>query len=221
MNVHGDALCFLVMGPSLLQRLAVDGWWRFAAVGGWRLAAICGWRLVAVGGGWRLVIPRGCPEGLSLESEFSRTALPAHGTPHPHPFPWIPAIPPTPATCADLCRPSRMSCAQNASGGGRAPISAAPKSGKEIAGVRPTQPEGWRVAAALLGLLLLGRTATGGGTAAWAPPPDPPTTQKIFASEKNEIYQMGPKLEVNLTSRTPFFLASDPPTHPPIHPPER
>ena len=40
-NVHGDALCFMVMGPSLLQRLAVGGWW--LAVGGWRLA---------VGGPW-------------------------------------------------------------------------------------------------------------------------------------------------------------------------
>ena len=45
-NVHGDALCFLVMAPSLLQSLAVDGWWRLA-VGGWRLvvpgAVFKGW----------------------------------------------------------------------------------------------------------------------------------------------------------------------------------
>ena len=27
MNVHRDALCFMVMGPSLLQRSAVGGWW--------------------------------------------------------------------------------------------------------------------------------------------------------------------------------------------------
>ena len=43
-NVHRNALCFMVMGPSLLQRLAVGGWWR-----------------LAVGGGWRLVVPGGCP----------------------------------------------------------------------------------------------------------------------------------------------------------------
>ena len=37
-NVHRDALRFMVMGPSLLQknwRLAVGGWRRLA-VGGWR-----------------------------------------------------------------------------------------------------------------------------------------------------------------------------------------
>ena len=44
-NVHGDALCSVVMGRSLLQRLAVGGW-RLVAVGGW-------WRL-AVGGWWSL-----------------------------------------------------------------------------------------------------------------------------------------------------------------------
>ena len=41
-NVHGDALCFMIMGPPLLQRVAVGG--------GWRLAV----------GGWRLVVPGGC-----------------------------------------------------------------------------------------------------------------------------------------------------------------
>ena len=48
-NVHGDALCFMGMGHSLLQRLAVGGW-RMAVRGGcsgW-------WRLVAVGGPWGL-----------------------------------------------------------------------------------------------------------------------------------------------------------------------
>ena len=52
-NVHGDALCYIVMGPFVLQRLAVGGW-RLVAVGGWRLA---------VGGSWRLaaVVPGGCP----------------------------------------------------------------------------------------------------------------------------------------------------------------
>ena len=83
-NVHGDALCFMVMGPFLLQRLAVvgrrlvvgcwwlvglalDGWrlvvvggwrlvggWWWVVVGGWRRLAVGGWRLVVVGG-WRLV----------------------------------------------------------------------------------------------------------------------------------------------------------------------
>ena len=52
-NVHGDALCFLVMALSLLQRLAVGGW-RLVAVGSrWRLAVGSGWRL-AVGGPWGL-----------------------------------------------------------------------------------------------------------------------------------------------------------------------
>ena len=52
MKVHGDALCFVVMGPSLLQRLVV---------GGWRLVVGGGWRRLAVGG-WRLVVPRGRPQ---------------------------------------------------------------------------------------------------------------------------------------------------------------
>ena len=69
-NVHGDALCFMVIGPSLIQRLAVGGWrlatvgggWCLAVagcwlvvVGGWRLAAVGSWRLLAVGG-WRLAV---------------------------------------------------------------------------------------------------------------------------------------------------------------------
>ena len=41
-NVHGDALCFMVMGPSLLQRLVVGGWWQLAVGGWWRLA-VGGW----------------------------------------------------------------------------------------------------------------------------------------------------------------------------------
>ena len=53
-NVHGGSVCFLVMGPSVLQRLAVGSWWWLAAVGGWRLVTVGGWRLVAFGGGWRL-----------------------------------------------------------------------------------------------------------------------------------------------------------------------
>ena len=56
-NVHGDALCFMVMGPSLLQRLAVGGW-RLVGIGGWLLMAVGRWQLVAVGG-WRLVVPGG------------------------------------------------------------------------------------------------------------------------------------------------------------------
>ena len=46
-NVHGDALCFMVTEPSLLQRLAV---------GRWQLAAVGGRWLVAVGGGWWLAV---------------------------------------------------------------------------------------------------------------------------------------------------------------------
>ena len=43
-NVHGDALCFMAIGPSLLQRLAMaDGGWWWLAVGGRRLVAVGGW----------------------------------------------------------------------------------------------------------------------------------------------------------------------------------
>ena len=59
-NGHRDTLCFTVMGPSLLQKLAVGGW-RLAVDGGWRLA---------VGGWW--------PLGAVLSqknSAFVRTAL--------------------------------------------------------------------------------------------------------------------------------------------------
>ena len=55
-NVHRDALCFTVMGPSLLQRLAVGGW-QLAAVGGWRLVAVGSWHLVILG-----AVLKGCPE---------------------------------------------------------------------------------------------------------------------------------------------------------------
>ena len=42
-NVHGDTLCFMVMGPSLLQNLVVGGWWRLG-FGRWQwLAAVGGW----------------------------------------------------------------------------------------------------------------------------------------------------------------------------------
>ena len=58
-KVHGGALCFVVMGPSLLRRLAVGGW-RLAVGGGW-------WRLAAVGR-WRLVVPW----GLSLRAALSQ-----------------------------------------------------------------------------------------------------------------------------------------------------
>ena len=68
------ALCFMVMGPALLQRLAV-GWW-LVAVGGWRWLVVGGrwfmglagggwWRLAA-GSGWRLAV--GDPWGLSLRA---------------------------------------------------------------------------------------------------------------------------------------------------------
>ena len=54
--------------------------------------------------------------------------------------------------------------------------------------------------------------ALGGCLGPWPAPPDP--NQKIFPSAKNEIYQRGRKLEVNLILGTqPFFGggASDPP----------
>ena len=56
----------MVMGRSLLQRLAVGRWWLLAAVAGlsglavgslWRLA-VGGWRLV-VGGCWRRLVVGG------------------------------------------------------------------------------------------------------------------------------------------------------------------
>ena len=90
-NVHEDALCIMVKGPSPLQklRLAVGGGW-WSAGGWWRLAAFGSWRLVAVGGGWRLaavggrrlVVLEGCPEGLSFTKKkpgFLKTALGGEG----------------------------------------------------------------------------------------------------------------------------------------------
>ena len=55
-NLHGDALCFMVIGRPLLRRLAVGGWRRLV-VGGWWLAGIGGWqRLAVVGVWWRLAV---------------------------------------------------------------------------------------------------------------------------------------------------------------------
>ena len=62
-NAHRDALCFMVMGPFPLQRLAVGGrrlvavggWWFTAVASGWRLVAVGGWWFTAVASGWRLV----------------------------------------------------------------------------------------------------------------------------------------------------------------------
>ena len=63
-NVHGDALFFLVMGPSLRQWLAVGGWWRLVAVGG-------GWR-----GWWSLRLSlRAVLSKKKKKSGFLRTAL--------------------------------------------------------------------------------------------------------------------------------------------------
>ena len=50
---HGHALCFMVMGPSLLHRVVVGGWW--LVVGGWQLVAVSGgWWLVGIGNWWLL-----------------------------------------------------------------------------------------------------------------------------------------------------------------------
>ena len=59
----------------------------------------------------------------------------------------------------------------------------------------------------------------GGGGGQIGPPgfwlTHPPThIRKFVPQEKNEIYQRGPNLEVDFRY-TNFFLASDPPTHPP------
>ena len=56
--VHGDTLCFMDMGPSLLQMLAFGGWWLVAVGHGWRLA---------VGGLWGLA--------LTKKTGFLKTAL--------------------------------------------------------------------------------------------------------------------------------------------------
>ena len=69
-NAHGDTLCLMIMGSSLLERLAVGRW--LLAVGG-------GWRRLVVGGWWRLAVGGLC--GLSLtkkNSGFLRTALPTN-----------------------------------------------------------------------------------------------------------------------------------------------
>ena len=70
--VHGDALCFMVMGPSLLQRLVVGGWWPLVVGGRWRLVVggwwlgVGSWQRLAVGGGWQLAV--GGPWGLCFRA---------------------------------------------------------------------------------------------------------------------------------------------------------
>ena len=49
-----------------------------------------------------------------------------------------------------------------------------------------------------------------GSLRAWAPPPDPPPTSENFPQDKNDVYQRGPKLEVDF--RYTNFLASNPPS---------
>ena len=48
MNVHGDALCFMVKTHKTTEKVLNDGW-RLEAVGGWRLVAFGGWRLEVSG----------------------------------------------------------------------------------------------------------------------------------------------------------------------------
>ena len=48
-NVHGDTLCFMVMGPSLLLYFSTSLLLYFSI-----LFAVGGWRRLAVGGPWRL-----------------------------------------------------------------------------------------------------------------------------------------------------------------------
>ena len=71
-NLHGDALCFMV--KTWARQKTTEA----LLNSGWRL------RRLVVGGGWRLVVPRGCPEGLSLTKikEFVGTAL--HTYTHTH-----------------------------------------------------------------------------------------------------------------------------------------
>ena len=84
-NVHGaagDALCFMGMGPSLLERLVVGGWWLAVGGGWWRLMvggcwglAAGSWWLVAVRRGWQLGWQRlavGGPWGLCLRAVLSK-----------------------------------------------------------------------------------------------------------------------------------------------------
>ena len=76
-NVHGDALCFMVILFFKGWRLAVGGWWLVAVVGGWWLA-VGGWRRLAAVGSWQLVVRgavlKGCPEQ-KKKSGFFRRAL--------------------------------------------------------------------------------------------------------------------------------------------------
>ena len=61
-NVHRDALCSVVMGRPLLQRLVVGGWWRLVVGGWWQLAVGRYWLVaaggcrLAVGSGWHLAV---------------------------------------------------------------------------------------------------------------------------------------------------------------------
>ena len=72
MNVHGDALCFMVetWARHKTTETVLKNGWRLAAVGGLRLA---------FGGGWQLVIVGSGPQGLSLNEKeklgFLKTAL--------------------------------------------------------------------------------------------------------------------------------------------------
>ena len=50
--------CFLAMGPSLLQSLAVRGWWGLG-VGGWRLVPVGSYWRLAVGASWQLLAAGG------------------------------------------------------------------------------------------------------------------------------------------------------------------
>ena len=75
-NVDTDALFFKVKTwprHKTTEALLNNGWQ--VAVGGWRrlavgVARVRVWRLVVVGGGWRLVVPGGCPQGLSLTKKI-------------------------------------------------------------------------------------------------------------------------------------------------------
>ena len=78
-NVDGDALCFMVMGPPLLQRLAVGGWWLVVVGSSWRLAVGGSWRLAV--GGCNRPTSLACTEQLGIPNSCSVVLGPSMGLP--------------------------------------------------------------------------------------------------------------------------------------------
>ena len=131
-NVHGDALCFMVMGPFVLQR---------STVGGWRRLVVCGWRLVAVGG-WRSL-------GAVLKQKRSAFLRTAPRSRHQRPFSAekraLRRHPPKPLLVSSPSTAHKKGHAQHRrAGGGGAPgrdldggVHVHPKEGQRRRAIRP------------------------------------------------------------------------------------